>query len=256
MLARLNIEQGRAFLQAGAAYVRGDGRGLAGAVALHTLLALIVLLLMLRPAATPPAQPPRIVPIDVVHVGEQTVSPPAPRKAPVPRSFVPPTPHRETASANRPEGTSATGTRPLPDDLETKLNALAHLRQPQSNVKPVETPAAEDAAASDAAPGAYAAYAVRDLIRAQVMRKWTFDAVALGRRSFQIALRVVVLRNGRVAKAEILDRERYTNDALYRDIALSARNAVLLSSPLTLPAGAFGDEIDVTLSLNPREALR
>ena len=119
-------------------------------------------------------------------------------------------------------------------------------------------PSATDAPATsnDAAPGSETAYAVRDLIRAQVERKWNFNVTALGGRSFVIALRIVVLRNGTVASAQILDRERYTSDALYRDIALSARNAVLLSSPLTLPAGAFGDSLEVTLNLNPRDTLR
>jgi len=255
MAARLSIEQGRAWLGATLSYARGDGRGVAGSLAVHALFVLLILLMMLRSAA-PPVAPSHLVPVDIVHIGDETTSPPAPSHAATPHDFSPPTPHRQAASANRPEGPSPTGTRPLPDELETRLNALAHLRQPQSNLQPVDTPAAEDAAASDAAPGARAAYAVRDLIRAQVMRKWTFDAVELGGHSFQVALRVVVLKNGRVAKAEILDRERYTRDALYRDIALSARNAVLLSSPLTLPAGAFGDEITVTLNLNPRDALR
>ncbi len=225
-------------------------------LAVHGFFALLILLLILRPTVPPVPPPSRLVPVDIVHIGDETTSPPAPVKAKIPKPFSPPTPQRQAAAANRPEGTSPTGTKPLPDDLETKLDALAHLRQPQSNTRPIETPAAEEAAASDAAPGSNAAYAVRDLIRAQVLRKWSFDAVELGNHSFQIALRVVVLKNGRVAKAEILDRERYTRDALYRDIALSARNAVLLSSPLTLPAGAIDYSMEVTLNLNPRDALR
>ncbi len=238
MSARMSIEQGKALFGAGLAYARGDGRGVAGSLAVHGFLALLILLLMLHRAA-PPVPPSRLVPVDIVHLGEETTSPSAPVKAKIPHPFAPPTPQRVAASANRPEGTSPRSTKPLPDELETKLNALAHLRQPQSNTQLIEPPAAEQATASDAAAGSNAAYAVRDLIRAQVLRKWTFDAVELGGHSFQIALRIVVLKNGRVAKAEILDRERYTRDALYRDIALSARNAALLSSPLTLPPGAI-----------------
>ncbi len=242
--------------RAGLAYAEGDGRGLAGSLALHGLFALLVVLLMLRGLSAPPAAPPRFVPVDVVRIGEETTSPPSPVKAKIPQPLTPRRPPRAPASANAPEGTSPTGVKPV-DDLETKLRALAHLKQPESNTAPLDTPGASDQATSnDAQPGAETAYAVRDLIRAQVMRRWSFNAVALGSHSFQIALRVTVLRNGTVQKAEILDRERYTNDALYRDIALSARNAVLLSSPLTLPAGAFGDRIVVTLTLNPRDTLR
>ncbi|MEJ0040992.1 MAG: hypothetical protein WDM81_01610 [Rhizomicrobium sp.] len=257
MPARFTIKDGHALLGAGIAYLEGDGRGLAASLALHGLFAALVLLMLLHRTAPPAAPPPHIVPIDVIRLGEETTSPPAPVKAKIPRPFAPRTAAREPASANRPEGTSATGRRPLPDDLETKLNSLARLRQPQSNTKPLETPAAEEAATSnDAAPGNQAAYAVRDLIRAQIERKWSFDVAALGNRGFIVALRIVVLKNGTVASAEILDRERYTRDALYRDIALSARNAVLLSSPLTLPAGAIDYSMEVTLNLNPRDTLR
>jgi hypothetical protein len=242
--------------RAGIAFFESDGRGFAGSLLLHALFALFVLLVLLRTAVAPPIPPSRFVPVDVIRIGEETISPPSPLRAPIPQ---PVTPHRAPhapASANTPEGTSPTGTRPI-DTLETKLRALARLKQPESNIKPVDTPAANEAASSnDAAPGAITAYAVRDLIRAQVERRWNFDVTALGRGSFEIALRVVVLRNGTVARAEILDRERYTRDALYRDVALSARNAVLLSSPLTLPDGAFGDRIEVTLNLNPRDTLR
>ncbi|MEI9992614.1 MAG: hypothetical protein WDM86_21600 [Rhizomicrobium sp.] len=257
MPARFTMENGRALLGAGIAYLEGDGRGLAASLALHGLFAALLLLMMLHRGAPPAAAPPHIVPIDVIRLGEETTSPPAPVKAKIPRPFAPRTAAREPASANRPEGTSPKGTRPLPDDLETKLNSLARLRQPQSNTRPLETPAAEEAASSnDAAPGNEAAYAVRDLIRAQVERKWNFNVALLGNRGFIVALRIVVLKNGTVASAEILDRERYTRDALYRDIALSARNAVLLSSPLTLPAGAIDYSMEVTLNLNPRDALR
>ena len=255
MPVRFTIAETRALIGAGIAYVEGEGRGLAASLALHGLFALLVLMLMLHRTA-PPVPPSHIVPIDVIRLGEETTAPPAPVKAKIPRPFAPRTAAREPASANRPEGTSPTGTRPMPDDLETKLNALARLRQPQSNTKPLVDPAAEEAATSDAAPGNEAAYAVRDLIRAQVERKWNFDVKLLGARGFTIALRIVVLKNGTVASAEILDRERYTRDALYRDIALSARNAVLLSSPLTLPAGAIDYSMEVTLNLNPRDTLR
>lgn len=247
-----------ALWRAGFVYVRGDGRGLAGSLALHALVALLVLLMILRGAgAPPPGLPPHLVPVEIVQAGPETTSPPEPVKARVPQ---PVTPHRaphEPAAANRPEGTSPTGTKPV-DDLETRLHALARLRQPESSLKPIETPSAADtqATSDDATPGSQSAYAVRDLIRAQVTRRWNFDVAALGTGSFFIALRIVVLKNGTVAQVDILDRERYTKDALYRDIALSARNAVLLSSPLTLPPGAIDYSTEVTLNLNPRDTLR
>jgi hypothetical protein len=258
MRTRFSIQEAQALMRAGAAYASGDGRGLAGSLFLHGLLAALILLLMfwrgMNLAQT--VAPPHLVPVEVIRLGAETTSPPEPLKAKIPQPVTHRAAPHEPASANRPEGTSPTGRKPV-DDLETRLNALAHLKAPESNVKPVDTPSAtEPASSSDAAPGAMAAYAVRDLIRAQVLRKWTFNAPSLGASSFQIALRVTVLKNGTVEHVAILDRERYTRDALYRDIALSARNAVLLSSPLTLPPGAIDYSMDVTLNLNPRDALR
>lgn len=248
-------QRGVALLRAGAAYATGDGRGLAGSLALHGLFVLAILLLFLLHTAPAPSPPSRLVPIDVVNVGDETTSPPTARPDRIPQPLMPRTTPRPPASADKPEGTSPTGTRPV-DEVETRLRALAQLKQPESNLADIETPGATDAPAGDAAPGDEAAYAVRDLIRAQILRRWTFNATELGGKGFDIALRIVVLRNGRVAKAEILDRARFTRDALYRDIALSARNAVLLSSPLTLPSRSFGDQLEMTLTLNPRDTLR
>ena len=261
MPARLDLRRSQVILRrnwrSSRAYLERDGRGIAGTILLHGLLALLILMMVLH-RAMPPLAPPHIVPVEVVRIGDTTTAPSAPVKAKIPAPFVPHTVPRPPASANKPEGTSPTATKPQPDDLETKLHALAHLKAPESSTQPLTDPSASDAATSaDAEPGNETAYAVRDLIRAQVLRKWNFDVAALGAKGFVIALRVTVVKGGRVEKAEILDRGRYTRDALYRDIALSARNAVLLASPLTLPEGSvIGDGLTVTLSLNPRDALR
>ncbi len=49
-------------------------------------------------------------------------------------------------------------------------------------------------------------------------------------------------------------RDRYMDR--HRDFAVSARNAVLLSSPIALPAGHYQDVMDMVLYLNPKDALR
>jgi hypothetical protein len=59
-----------------------------------------------------------------------------------------------------------------------------------------------------------------------------------------------------VLSAEIVERERSQFDRAYHSVALSARNAVLLSSPLALPAGQYRDVIELTLDLDPRGAIR
>ena len=56
-------------------------------------------------------------------------------------------------------------------------------------------------------------------------------------------------------KAEIVDTAPAA-DPTTSEIAVSARNAVLLSSPLALPAGHYQGVIDMVLYLNPKDALR
>ena len=108
----------------------------------------------------------------------------------------------------------------------------------------------------NAVPGDQAAYGVRDFVRQQVVRHWSLDLHTLGARRFQIAIHVVMTRSGKIEKAEIVDMQRYRTDAVFRDIALSARNAVLLSSPVPLPAGNYAEIMDMTLNFNPRDALQ
>ena len=65
----------------------------------------------------------------------------------------------------------------------------------------------------------------------------------------------VATKDGRVIFAKILDQQRYKTDAAWREVALSARNAVLLSSPFSLPAGHYKTVMDMTLRFDPKDAL-
>ena len=78
----------------------------------------------------------------------------------------------------------------------------------------------------------------------------------MGGRNFVVAIHVQMKRDGTVTEAAIVDTQRSTTDALYRSVALSARNAVLLSSPVALPAGKYGDTMDMVLELDPRDVVR
>jgi hypothetical protein len=57
-----------------------------------------------------------------------------------------------------------------------------------------------------------------------------------------------------VLKAEVMDSP-YSGDPLYNEVAISARNAVLASSPLALPAGRYDDVMDMVLYLDPKATL-
>jgi len=97
---------------------------------------------------------------------------------------------------------------------------------------------------------------VRDYIRHQVERRWNIDLARLGARREIVVLHIALRADGTVSRADILDKARFATDAAWRDVALSARNAALLSSPIALPDGQSPGPIDITLRLDPRDTLR
>ena len=154
--------------------------------------------------------------------------------------------------------------RPSPspaDELAAKLQSLARLRQPAPPIAP--NPRNQEgsgvsnvtASPSTAAPGSTATYSVQDFLRAQVERHWYWDRRRLaGAGNWAVSIHVWINRDGSVAKAEIVEDPRHGDDPGYHDLALSARNAVLLSSPLNLPPGRYESVKDITLTLDPRSA--
>jgi hypothetical protein len=234
--------------------------GVLGSLLLH---AAVLGLLFYQIGAPPP--PVSVIPVDMVQLAEETattdqqpvttaVAPSVPRVASVapPRAAVQP-PRAEPApaptappSAERPAPDALP---PAPvDPLQRQLQALAKLRLPNSGTA--------SPLGSNLPAGAQAGYRVEDLIRAQVLRRWNLWLDELGERELTIRIHVVLEADGTVAKAEIVDMPDRNVDAAYRSIALSARNAVLLSSPLTLPAGMTAEMRDMTLSLSTRDTLR
>lgn len=238
---------------------RDTGPGFASALFLHGFVVALIIVLHMPIGSAPSTNPLRIVPVDVVQLGEQTASPPAELKSVLPQQKHVPARRQEEANPVTPEGTSERGTQPLPlDNLEAKLRALARLRQPETASNVIANAGQSDVTSTsdDATAGNRAAYSVRDFVRQQVARHWSLDLKTLGERRFLIAIHVVMTRTGRIEKAEIVDKQRYRTDPVFRDIALSARNAVLLSSPVPLPVGNYADVMDMTLTFNPRDALQ
>ncbi len=152
--------------------------------------------------------------------------------------------------------------RPSPpaDDLDARLKSLARQQQLQAQA-PARSRLQNDAGSSDlaaaggSAAGGGARYNVKDFIRAQIERHWRLDPAALGA-EFMIAIHVTLNRDGSVKSADIVDDPRNHASAAYQALARSARNAVLLSSPLDLPPGRYDEVADMTLNFNPRNALQ
>lgn len=196
----------------------------------------------------------KFVPVSIVQLGEKTVSPEHHVRAAVPQQKAASPVRRPTVPAARAPARRLAA----PDSLEARLRTLSHLKQTNTNLPVLDNEAASDvdATSDDAAPGSYAAYSVKDYIRTQVERRWTLNLNRPGARDFTVAIRIEVRRNGTIDKAEIIDKARFASNAAYRDAALSARNAVLLSSPIALPAGPLRAPVAMTLRLDPKDVLR
>lgn len=171
-------------------------------------------------------------------------------------------PSTTVTSASRPTTTTARAHRLSPNEqLAAGLKLLAGLHQtvrPRSNARQQDGTGISNmiAASADTVPGRYATYAVRDLIRAQVERRWNLDRTQLGARDWIVAIRITFSPDGTVRRANIVGNERLRSDSAYHDFALSARNAVLLSSPLTLPPGTYGFTTDVVVDFASRQVLQ
>ena len=254
-----NLPNVSAVMGAAKRRARETGPGLASALFLHSVVVAMIIL-MHMPIGSPPLRSPlRIVPIDVVTFGEQTVSLPAIVKSALPQQKRIPTTRQEEANPSPPEGVSPNGSKAVPlDNLAAKLRALARLRQPETTPAVIDNSAQSNitSTSDDAVAGDNAAYSVRDFVRQQVVRHWSLDLRLLGARRFRIAIHVVMTRSGRIEKAEIVDMQRYRSDPVFRDVALSARNAVLLSSPVPLPAGNYAEIMNMTLNFDPHDALQ
>ena len=224
---------------------------LAGSLLLH-----VVILFMLLQRVMQDQQPPKFFPVELVQLEEHTTTPvpakpdlpqeqtasvrPQIRKAPPPQLI--PLPHLEQTPA-APEK----GVEPVPqpkDELQSRLESFSKLTIP-----------GDSSVSADGSGSAYgpSGYDLKDFIRAQVERKWSLDLDAIEDRKVTVFIHVVLAPDGVIKKAEIVNDRR--TDAAYHSLAISARNAVLLSSPITLPSGTPASALDVVLNLSPKDTL-
>lgn len=232
------------------------GPGAAVSLALHLSLLLVALLVFLQ-AQRQAVPPSRFIPVDVViRLSDQTTSPPAQQKSSKPVAPAMRSPKVEQSNPRPVEGVAPERTKPVPlDNLDAKLRAFSRLHQEKSDLPVLDnTGTADEAAISDdAAAGDEAAYAIRDFVRATSERHWNLDFKLLGARRYTIPLHIVMKSSGVVVSVKILDHARYMTDAVYRSVSLSAKNAVLLSSPIQLPPGDYHDVMEMTLVFDPRD---
>lgn len=266
-------------------------RGIAASIALHVGAVFLILL------GLPSSKPPRVesvIPVNLVQLGERTLSPASSTIAPLPQEqahevatsqtaeaiptpqLPPPSPAPTKSSAQR-TATIQSAQRPNAshmskpatrqqhvspaDTLAARLQMLAQLRQTPPLTPPhprQQDGRGESSVTATNAPGhaSDATYAVKDFIRAQVERRWNLNESAATAHNWTVSIRIALDHNGRVLTAKIVDDPRFRDNDAYRDFALSARNAVLLSSPLLLPVGAYDLAKDIVVDFDPRQVSR
>ena len=139
-------------------------------------------------------------------------------------------------------------------DLAARLAALTRQQQALAQSRP-RPPSDDPGSPSGLGPvSGSARYDAKDFIRAQIERRWVPD-LSGSPGGYAVAIHVTIDRDGTVKEAEIVDNSR-GSDPAYRALAISARNAVLLSSPLALPPGGYEEVRDVVLEFDPRKVAR
>ena len=235
---------------------RRDGAGMGVSFLLHALAFLALLYFAHRALVEKPTLE-HFIPISLVAQSEGPSPEPKQQKAAGVMSKTPvilpraPAAHR-IASATAPNRTNT----PV-DALEMKLKELSKLKQPNTDTRlqGAEGTSPYETNGNDQESGGQGLYTTRDLIRAQVLRRWSLDRTRLGNRNFDILIHVELKRDGTVLEADVVDQQRLKTDSTYRWIAISAKNAVLLSSPLVLPPEERND-LELTLRLNPRDTMQ
>jgi hypothetical protein len=203
---------------------------------LHLLMLLAAVWYLMARPDLPPVIP--VLPVDLVMlnpVSRTQVSPRPPGRS-APRPAVAP----QTAGT-RPDAVS-----PPQDEMGAKLQALSQLRAPDG---PLNLGAGDG-------PGNGGGLSLRDFIRAQIMRRWLPDLSRNQRRDRPVLLRVTVTGAGVLTDIVILDRQQFDGDRLFRNLAVGARNAAVLTSPVRMPPGNWPAVSTFDIALDPRAAAR
>lgn len=225
---------------------KDGGPGVLLSLLLHGLLLLLALWYVhSRPALTETSF--KALPVELViggSMGQNSSAAPATRLQ-VAR------PHPE--SAPKPEGISPKGTEQPEDELSAKLRALAQLKSADTALPNADVSTMPGGGGSGDGEGNYA---LKDFIRAQILRRWLPDLSIAGARNMPVGLRIRLLKTGVIDEVVILDQARLHTDAAFRDMALSARDAALLASPIQIPGMRLDKNQTLTIVLEPKAVLR
>ena len=153
------------------------------------------------------------------------------------------------ARAPRVLGVTPKAITPPPDALEARIASLADLTTPAS-VLP-----APDNDGTAAGMGQGGGYALADFVRAQILRRWWPDLGSDSERGTAVAMRLKMTSAGVISDIRIVDQDRFAHDKLFRSMALSARDAAILASPIPLPPGKYDAVMEIAITLDPKAVL-
>jgi hypothetical protein len=220
-----------------------DEPGIALSVVLHLFFLLIALwYVAVRPVV--PQQQAHSFPVDLVAL----TAAPGPTGARPAAHTGAPKPARQAAPV--PEGVRPLATQQPEDELSAKLRALAQLRAPDTSL------AIGGGNGEAGAGNGNGAYGLRDFIRAQILRRWLPDLSSPSTRDLPVLLHVTVTAKGAITEVVIADQPRFITDKTFHEMALSARNAALLASPIQMPPGPWPAVIKLDIDLDPKAALQ
>jgi hypothetical protein len=217
-----------------------------------------------QPRPSPPA-PPRQATLPPVPAPQPPGAPPAARQALAEAMTRPPAkaPAEKIATRAKAAVPLPANRKPAPaDPLTLQLETLARQKLasvPMSPGKgdPADTGLSNTTTTSaNAAAGPQATYSARDFLRVQVIRHWNLRVEPSQSAGWTVSIHLQLRRDGSVTMAEIVDPGRYRLNRPYLDFALSARNAVLMSSPLVIPPGQYDLVSDIVLPFSARDVLQ
>ncbi len=219
-----------------------DRPGWALSLTLHLGMLLLALWYL---AGQPALSPPTVtLPVELVALapapGPSGAQPAPARGAPRPAR----------AAAPQAEGVKPDAVQQPLDELSARLRALAQLSAPDTQL------ALGGGNGDGGAGNGNGAYGLRDFIRAQILRRWLPSLSEAASRAAVVRLRLNVSSRGVISDIVIADQARFATDTVFHDMALSARNAALLASPIPMPPGSWPKVIPLEIDLDPKAALR
>ena len=234
------------WLPPGASVRFRNGPGVVLSLLLHGLLLLLALWYLAHRPAFRDTQL-RALPVELIIGGSMGQGP---STAPATRLQVA-RPHPESTPV--PQGVRPDATKDLEDELSAKLRAMAQLKTPDAALPNADNSAAPGGSGDGTGEGNYA---LKDFIRAQILRRWLPDLSIPGTRDMPVLVRIRLLKSGAIDDVVILDQQRFHDDKVFRNMALSARDAALLASPIQIPGVKYEKTQTLTINLDPKAVLR